>query len=42
MLGLEALAGIKTLQLLELVETHVTDAGVKKFQQALPNCKISR
>jgi len=27
---------------LDLADTKVTDAGVKKLQQALPNCKITR
>jgi hypothetical protein len=26
--------------MLLLMDTRVTDAGVKKLQQALPNCKI--
>ena len=30
------------IQVLGLKETRVTDEGVKKLQQALPNCKIER
>ncbi len=30
------------LRVLDLIETEVTDEGVAKLQQALPNCKITR
>ena len=40
--GLEHLNGLKQLRFLNLTDTHVTDAGVAKLQQALPNCKIER
>jgi hypothetical protein len=40
--GLEHLKGLNKLQTLGLAETKVTDAGVKKLQQALPKCKIER
>jgi hypothetical protein len=38
--GLEHLKGLTQLQFLALGNTAVTDAGVKKLRQALPNCKI--
>ncbi|NQU21935.1 MAG: hypothetical protein HQ567_11685 [Candidatus Nealsonbacteria bacterium] len=38
--GLEYLEGMTSLQSLDLRGTQVTDAGIKKLQQALPNCKI--
>jgi len=34
------LSGLTNLQRLELIDTQVTEEGVKKFQEALPNCKI--
>ena len=40
--GLVHLKGLTQLQELYLVDTKVTDEGVKKLQQALPNCKIRR
>jgi len=40
--GLIHLAGLTKLEDLELVETDVTDAGVKQLQQALLNCRIIR
>jgi hypothetical protein len=40
--GLEHLKGLSRLQQLWLVSTKVTDAGVKKLQQALPKCRIVR
>jgi len=40
--GLEHLKGLTTLQELHLSHTKVSDEGVKKFQQALPKCKIQR
>ena len=39
---LEYITPLKELRLLCLRGTHVTDAGVAKLQQALPNCKITR
>jgi len=36
------LKGLTHLQVLWLANTQVTDEGVKKLQQKLPNCKISR
>ena len=38
--GLEHLAGLKNLESLALSDTRLTDEGVKKLQQALPNCTI--
>jgi hypothetical protein len=38
--GLEHLKALRQLQRLDLKETKVTADGVKKLQQALPNCKI--
>jgi hypothetical protein len=38
--GLENLAGMK-LDRLSLLRTHVTRAGVKNFQQRVPDCQIS-
>jgi len=40
--GLVQLKGLTNLNGLTLYSTKVTPADVKKFQQALPNCKISR
>ncbi len=40
--SLENLKGMFQLRVLCLSETKVTDAGVAKLQQALPNCKITR
>ena len=40
--GLQHLIGLNGLQLLTFQGTRVTEAGVKKLQQALPNCKIAR
>ncbi len=40
--GLTHLKGLNGLKFLDLQHTHVTDAGVAKFQKALPNCKIER
>ncbi|MGO8751435.1 MAG: hypothetical protein ACLQNE_36270 [Thermoguttaceae bacterium] len=39
---LECLKGLTHLQELHLKCTQVTDQGVKKLQQALPNCQIVR
>ena len=39
--GLEHLKGLTNLQLLWIAKTQVTDEGVKKLQQALPNCEIT-
>jgi hypothetical protein len=38
--GLKELAGLKSLQLLDLRYTQVTDAGVKELQKVLPKCEI--
>ena len=38
--GLAHLKGLTKLKYLNLRDTNVTDASVKKLQQALPNCKI--
>jgi len=37
---LEHLSGLTGLKILWLGDTQVTDEGVKKLQQALPNCDI--
>ena len=39
--GLEHLKGLTKLETLNLEQTKVTDAGVKRVQQALPKCAIS-
>jgi len=38
--GLENLKGLNQLQGLFLMETKVTDEGIRSFQEALPNCKV--
>ena len=38
--GLKELAGLTRLQTLDLTDTQVTGAGLKKLQQALPKCNI--
>jgi len=40
--GLEQLVGMTNLKQLILFKTQITDEGVKKLQQALPNCRITR
>jgi len=40
--GLKELAGLKSLQKLDLRRTQVTDAGLKELQKALPACQILR
>lgn len=40
--GLADVARLKCLRYLHLERTRVTDVGVKKLQQALPNCEIIR
>lgn len=40
--GLVHLAGLTRLELLGLENTQITDAGLAKLKEALPNCKISR
>ena len=40
--ALEHLKGLHTLQQLNLRNTKVTDEGVKKLQQELPKCKITK
>jgi hypothetical protein len=40
--GLENLSGLSQLHTLDVRHTRVTDEGVKKLQQALPNCYILR
>ena len=39
--GLVHLEGLAQLQSLYLRNTNVTDPGIEKLRQALPNCKIS-
>ncbi len=36
------LHGLTSFQTLNLNDTQVTDEGIKKLQEALPNCKIRR
>ena len=38
--GLEGLPGLTNLTRLDLGETYVTYEGIKRLQQALPNCKV--
>jgi hypothetical protein len=38
--GLESLKGFSKLHELDLEGTKVTDEGIKKLRQALPNCRI--
>jgi Leucine-rich repeat (LRR) protein len=40
--GLKHLAGLTNLRLLNLVNTKVSNEGVQRLQQALPNCQIMR
>jgi hypothetical protein len=40
--GLKELAGLKSLQALDLTFTKVTDAGLKELRQSLPHCRIDR
>ena len=39
--GLEHLAGLANLVILDLADTQVTPEGVKKLQEALPECNIA-
>ena len=39
--NLTPLAGLTNLKSLHLGDTKVTDVGIKKLQQALPNCRIN-
>jgi hypothetical protein len=38
--GLKELAGLQSLQTLELGGTKVTETGVKQLKKALPKCEI--
>jgi hypothetical protein len=40
--GLKELAGLKSLTILDLGGTKVTDVGVAMLKKALPRCKIQR
>jgi hypothetical protein len=40
--GLEAMAGARALQFLQLYGTKVTDGGVAHLKRALPGLKIER
>jgi internalin A len=40
--GLDQVKGLSELTTLSVRSTKVTDAGVQKIQQALPNCRIRR
>jgi hypothetical protein len=40
--GLEHLKGLSNLKTLFLEHSKVTDDGIMKLRQALPNCKIER
>ncbi len=40
--GLVHLKGLKNLEYINLSETRVTAAGVKKFGEALPDCRVRR
>ena len=39
--GLVHLAGLTKLELFDLAETKITDAGVAELKKSLPNCRIS-
>jgi hypothetical protein len=39
---LDQLTGFRNLQMLDLRETRVTDAGVESLRKSLPSCKIAR
>ena len=38
--GLEYLSGLAELRILDLTDTQVTPEGIKRLQEALPDCKI--
>jgi hypothetical protein len=40
--GLQKLAAVKSLSDLHLGLSNVTESGVRRFQAALPNCRVSR
>lgn len=40
--GLLHIGGLTDLRYLRLVDTKVTDEGVRNFQSALPNCIVHR
>lgn len=40
--GLLSLGHMANLQEIQLYNTQVTDEGVRQFQEALPNCRVSR
>ena len=39
--GLKHLAGLRQLESLYIAQTQVTDDGVRKLQDALPECRIT-
>ena len=40
--GLEHLKGFTIIKTLDLTGAQITDEGIKKPEQALPNCEIRR
>ncbi len=40
--GLVHLAGLTSLEVLHLDDTQITDAGVAKLKEVLPDCEIKR
>ncbi|MGI9239474.1 MAG: hypothetical protein ACR2RV_01660 [Verrucomicrobiales bacterium] len=40
--GLDELVGLKSLRTLSVYDTAVTDAGIERFQEALPDCRVSK
>jgi internalin A len=38
--GLKELTTLKSLRTVSLTKTRVTEAGVRKFKEALPDCRV--